>query len=207
MNKTLVSAVILSALSLQGCPVYRVDGRSTSTPLPKPLTLSETGDFTHKPSHYTFPPTVASFRRVALTQYDAEGLDISVGYDGGTKDCPVALTIYMKPAPRMSFIGADPAVVQSLESNWLSSAYQRWKAEIAQAHPGAAPKTEDSMITDGYPGRKAVYTIARDESELFVFLVEHQWILTYRDTYQADCAVQATESLKQFGADWHGRTG
>jgi hypothetical protein len=63
------------------------------------------------------------------------------------------------------------------------------------------------LTTDGYPGRKAVYTIARDESELFVFLVEHKWILTYRDTYHADCAVQATESLKQFGTDWHGRTG
>jgi hypothetical protein len=207
MNKTLVCAAILSALSLQGCPVYRVDGRSTSTPLPKPRALSETGDFTHKPSGYMFPPTVASFRRADLIQYDTEGLDIGVGYDGGTKECPVALTVYVKPAPPMSFVGADPAVVQSLESDWLSSAYQRWKAEIAKAHPGAALKAEDSMTTDGYPARKAVYTIARDESELLVFLADHKWILTYRDTYPADCAVQATESLKQFGTDWHGRTG
>jgi hypothetical protein len=104
-----------------------------------------------------------------------------------------------------SFVGADPAVVHSLEANWLKASYDNWKGQIARQHPQAVLKREDEEPRDGVPGMKAVYTIDGNESELFVFVVERAWILTYRDTYRSSCAPQANTLIREFLANWRGR--
>jgi hypothetical protein len=107
----------------------------------------------------------------------------------------------------MSFIGADPAVVRAQESQWLNSAYDRWKKEIVASHPNAQLATEDALVQDGVPGKKAVYAIDSDQSELFVFLEARTWFLTYRSSFPASCSANAHEQLQAFFASWHGRRG
>jgi hypothetical protein len=204
--RTAAATLLLSTLVLEGCPVYQLNQRPESTPLPRPSPISSSGDFTHVPSRYTFPSSVSGFNRVQLMQYDSGGLDISAGYNGGPTGCPVSLTIYVAPTPRMSFIGADPAVVHSLEANWLHTSYEHWKHEIAQQHPQAVLTSEDESTRDGIPERKAVYAMDSDQSELVVSVVEHSWILTYRDTYRSSCAPRAKTLIQDFFANWPGRS-
>jgi len=107
----------------------------------------------------------------------------------------------------MSFIGADPAIVRSIEKRWLDADYSHWKQEIAYSHPGALLTSEGEASQDGNPGRKAVYSISSSESELFVFVVDQTWFLSYRETYPAACSAQAHAALKSFFSKWPGRIG
>ncbi len=115
------------------------------------------------------------------------------------------MTIYVYPAPRMSFIGADPAAVRSLESSWLDVAYNRSKQEITQQHPTAVLERIEEITQDGVPGKKAVYTIDGTESQLLVFVVDRTWFLKYRHTFPAQCAEQARKAIDEFHVHWQGR--
>lgn len=190
------------ALLLSGCPVYQVNTVPSTARLPGPETIVESGDYSHSPSGYKFPIAVGGFERVNISRYDSAGLNVGVGYNGGTQECKVALTIYVYPAPKMSFIGAAPEVVQSLEQQWLGSAYQAAKHDIESGHPGAVLKLEDSKVQNSLPGRKAVYQIDNTESVLYVFLVDRTWFLKYRITYQDQCSGPASTALDSFFANW-----
>jgi hypothetical protein len=200
-------AVSLGSVVLVGCPSYRVNTLPDSVPLSRAALLSAEGDFVHAASRFSFPAVVKGWRRVAMMRYDTAGLDISVGYDIGAPDCRVAVTIYVSPAPRMSFIGADPALVHSVEEKWLDAAYDRWKGEIAQVHPDAVVTSQDRKTWNASPGRKAVYAISSDRSELSVFVIDQTWFLAYRNTYPAACADEAQSRIQAFFAQWPGRVG
>ncbi len=203
--RALVTLVLGSILLLQGCPTTRINRLPASAPLSKPLTLTSDGEFVHKPSRYAFPVAIGGFQRTAMSQYDTKGLDVSVGYGPGLKECPVVLTIYVAPAPRMTFIGAEETVVRSLETRWLDSAYDHWKREIMQSHPDAILESEDQKTQLGAPGKKAVYTFGDRESKLYVFLVDLTWFLTYRETYPQSCSDQANAAIQDFFSQWRGR--
>jgi hypothetical protein len=176
------------ALGLQGCPVYQLNTLPDSKPLPQPRAIAGTTDFRHAPSGMTFPVSIPGYTRVALVQYDTGGLDISAGYHGLSPGCPIEMTEYVWPAPRMSFIGADPSVVRAVEKGWTDAAYQRWQREIMQGHPDAVLRSEEEVTKDTVPGRRAVYSIGAGESELLVFVVGNAWVLSYRTTYPPQCA-------------------
>jgi hypothetical protein len=203
--RTRIVAGFACAVLLQGCPVYQVSHLPDSKLLSHALPIAAIGDFNHLPSRYEFPSSVAEFNRVALVRYDTGGLDISAGYNGGSSSCPVVLTIYVSPAPRMSFIGADPSLVRSLETEWLQSKYVHWKNEITGAHPQAALESEVGTEQDGIHGKKAVYKIGDSESELSVSLVEGTWFLTYRISYPTTCAPDAKMLIQRFSQEWRGR--
>ena len=206
-SRTVLALAILVPGFLQGCPapLYQVSRLPESSPLPQPAPIAADAAYVHAPSRYVFPVAVAGFRRVALTRYDTSGLDVSAGYNAGSSDCPVRLTLYVAPAPRMSFVGANPSVVHALETRWLDSSYQRWKNEIAGAHPQASLVQEDARDLDGAPGRSAVYAIDADQSELSVRLVDQTWFVTYRGSFPATCAAQARALKDAFFAGWQGR--
>ena len=192
---------------LQGCPVYQLNRLPESSPLSQPVFVSTSSSmaFTRAPSQFVFPATVSGFSRVDVIQYDSAGLDVSAGYNGGSPPCPVVLTLYVSPSPRMSFVGADPAVVRSMEGSWLDAAFNRWKKEIVQGHPDAKLQVEDGKTQNGVPGKKAIYSIGSEESQLFVFVIEREWILTYRHTFPAQCAEQANAILDEFYSSWRWR--
>jgi hypothetical protein len=199
---TLTFAIITVGLS--GCPVTQVNRLPEASPLAHPTAITAVGDFKHNPSGYLFPIQVGAFQRVGLLQYDTGGLDMSAGYNDALPGCLVALTIYIYPTPRMTFIGADPDVVRSLEGRWLDGAYTGAKAEIVRAHPDAVLGSEDATTQDGIPGKKAVYSIGKAESELHVFVVHHTWFLKIRATYPSQCSTQAREAIGTFHTAWTG---
>jgi hypothetical protein len=199
---TLTFAII--TLGLSGCPVTQVNRVPESSPLAHPTAITPVGDFKHNPSGYLFPTQVGAFQRAGLLQYDTGGLDMSAGYNDALPGCLVALTIYIYPTPRMTFIGADPDVVRSLEGRWLAGAYTGAKAEIVRAHPDAVLASEDATTQDGIPGKKAVYSIGKAESELDVFVVQHSWFLKFRATYPSQCSTQARDAIGTFHAAWTG---
>ena len=199
---TLTFAII--TLGLSGCPVTQVNRVPESSPLAHPTAITAVGDFKHNPSGYLFPTQVGAFQRAGLLQYDTGGLDMSAGYNDALPGCLVALTIYIYPTPRMTFIGADPDVVRSLEGRWLAGAYTGAKAEIVRAHPDAVLASEDATTQGGIPGKKAVYSIGKAESELDVFVVQHSWFLKFRATYPSQCSTQAHDAIGTFHAGWTG---
>jgi hypothetical protein len=204
MNHYIRAFSILSVLGLSGCPVSQVNHIPESSPLPRATEITAAGDFRHNPSGYVFPIQVGAFQRVHLLQYDTGGLDVSAGYNDALPGCLVALTIYVYPTPRMTFIGADPNVVRSLEERWLEGGYARAKAEIIQVHPDAVLESEGAITEDGVPGKKAVYSLGIAESELEVFVVRHTWFLKFRATYPIQCSAQAREAMGAFHAAWTG---
>jgi len=201
---TLIFTTLMLA-ALAGCPVTQLNRLPASSPLAQAKPIAATGDFTHAPSGYVFPAQMDAFQRVAILQYDTAGLDVSAGYDDSLPACPITLTIYIYPTPRMSFIGADADVVRSIETGWLDHAYESAKREIAQRHSDAVLKSEDAKTQGGVPGKKAVYSIGAAESELSVFVVHNAWFLKYRTTYPSHCAEGAREAIGAFYKAWVGR--
>ena len=60
---------------LAGCrPTVSPSGRQS-------IEVAPAETYTHAPSRFSFPPRVGNFAREAVTQYDREGLDVSVGYN------------------------------------------------------------------------------------------------------------------------------
>jgi hypothetical protein len=204
MNHYIRTFAVLAVLGLSGCPVTQVNRIPESSPLPRATEITAAADFKHNPSGYLFPVQVGAFQRVNLFQYDTVGLDVSAGYNDALPGCLVALTIYVYPTPRMQFIGADPNAVRSLEERWLEGGYARAKAEIIQVHPDAVVESEGAGTLDGIPGKKAVYSIGKAESELHVFVVRHSWFLRIRATYPGECSVQAREAMDAFHSAWTG---
>jgi len=207
MKCSTLALTVLAFSALAGCPVTQLNRLPESSRLPQPKPIEAVGDFKHAPSGYAFPAQVAAFQRVAILQYDTAGLDVSAGYNLNLPECLIVLTIYVFPTPRMSFIGASPDVVRSLEDEWLDHAYNAAKHEIVQAHSDAALKTEDSRVQDGVPGKKAVYSIGSSESDLYVFVVHHSWFLEYRATYPSSCSDGARQAIGAFFKSWVGRAG
>lgn len=197
--------VAMTLTGLSGCPVTQLNRLPTSSPLLQPAPISAAGEYRHSPSGYVFPTQVGGFRRVDLVQYDKEGLDVSAGYNDSIPECLIALTIYVYPTPRMTFIGASPDAVRSLEAQWLEGGYNLAKQEIARAHSDAELESEDAKTQDGVPGKKAIYAIGENQSELYIFVVWHAWFLKYRATYPRNCAGQAQTAMHSFFSTWVGR--
>jgi hypothetical protein len=181
-------------LPLLGCPTYQINRLPDSEPLAQAQPISSTTDFKRVPSGITLPLSIPGYTRVTLLQYDTAGLDISAGYHGLAPGCPIEMTEYIWPAPRMSFIGADPSLARSVEKGWVDHAYEHWQHEIVQGHPDAVLRSEEPVTKDTVPGKRAVYSIGAQESELLVFIVGNAWVLSYRATYPPPCA----SLVKQF---------
>lgn len=79
---------------------------------------AQSGEIVHSDSGFHFPARVGSFVRFAGYQYDEEGRDISVGYDG---EIPALVTVYVFPAGE-----------EDLESELVEQS-----AEVLVSYPGA----------------------------------------------------------------------
>lgn len=202
------ASVLTLALALPfgaSCATTQINRLPETHPLSQPREIAAEGTYDHVPSHYRFPPQVNAFTRVGITQFDSAALDVSVGYNSSPMlACPVAMTIYLAPTPRMSFVGAAPEVVASLEADWLEHEFRRVQKEIMHAHPAATLEGEHPADGGPGPGREAVYTFEDKRSELRLFVVGHAWFLKYRITYPAYCADGAANEVAAFVAEWKG---
>ena len=197
--------VAILAITLTGCPfggINQINHLPESQPLREPRLINHPGVFTHGATGFAFPESYGNFQRVTAYQYDSAGLDVGIGYNDRRSPCLVVATFYVYPAPRMTFIGASPSVVASLEESWLQHEFARSKQEIEAAHPDLRePSVQASVTPVGellVQGPRFGFAKADDLSELHLFLYNRQWFLKYRFTYPQACKTEALARLAAF---------
>jgi hypothetical protein len=181
---------IMMLLPILGCP--------TTSPhyLEQPKVIDTAGPFIHEKSGMTFPQTVNDFRRSSIRRYDAEGFDMSVGYDLFDSSRAIASTVYIYPAPQLVSIGSPVKVVASARANLCRGEFEGRKQEIVQAHPGAKliGEKDVSLVQAGviYTGKMAtfeyedIFINQRQTIEGRVYLfcyVSDKWVVKYRFSY------------------------
>ena len=192
---------ILVAVST-GCPftgVTQLNDIPESQRLGEPELFNHPGVLTHEPTGFAFPESYDHFQRVTAYRYDTAGLHVGIGYNDCRPTCLVVATFFIYPAPRMSFVGANPSVVASLQEKWLDQEYQQSKTEIYLAHPGlrelSTSATTGSTVETFVEGPKFRFAEADQLSELHLFLYDRQWFLKYRFTYPRSCESDALAAL------------
>ncbi len=190
---------------LSGCPPSTTRMPAPrSEPLENSIEISVDGDFYHSPSEMIFPEHVEGFSRVEITQYDKEGYDVSVGYNAYGLMYNLIATIYIYPGPEMTYLGAAPETVRSLESSDLSNEIERNVKFIEEQHPDWSLYYEgDSKINSSYPSRMASFEYQQETltgpvkviSTVHIFLVDYRWFVKFRFTYPAASAEQYTPKV------------
>ena len=129
--------LVIIAFGLTACPftVNQLNRLPATQPLAQPVLFNRPGPLLHEASGFEFPDWYDNFQRVTAYRYDTGGLDVGIGYNDRRPDCFIAATFYVYPAPRMSFVGASPSAVASMERGWLNNEFARAKAGIEHHHP------------------------------------------------------------------------
>jgi hypothetical protein len=192
----------LLALAMSGCPfggVNQINRIPESQPLREPELFNRPGILQHDPSGFAFPEWYGNFQRVTAYRYDTAGLDVSIGYNDRSLACLIVATFYVYPAPRMSFIGAAPSVVASLQERWLRDEFARSRAEIEAVHPSLRePSVLPSVISVSdslVQGPSLTFAESDQLSEFRLFLYNRQWFLKYRFTYPESCKSEAVTRI------------
>ncbi|MGH8514668.1 MAG: hypothetical protein ACREV8_12155 [Gammaproteobacteria bacterium] len=196
----LILAVL--AATLTGCPfagVTQLNRIPEGQPLGEPELFNRPGILTHDATGLAFPEWYDNFQRVTAYRYDSAGLNVGIGYNDRRSNCLVVATFYIYPAPRMSYIGAAPNVVASVQARWLDDEFGRSKAEIHAAHPGLREISISPTIgptgASFVQGPRFRFAAADQQSELHLFLYARQWFLKYRFTYPQSCESDARAAL------------
>ncbi|MBN2684697.1 MAG: hypothetical protein JXR40_05415 [Pontiellaceae bacterium] len=166
----------------------------------------------HSYSQVVYPPNLGAFSRGQLNLYDAEGKDVSYGYNLMSRDDHVAVTIYSYPAPKLVSIGSRKSVVlnaKRLLFNQQSSAeiqdilnYNR-PAELVESRA-----VENRMGTSEIDGLYAQFRyqeilgMTRNNvlSELYLFQKD-KWLIKYRITYPAVIEEKAKKLIETLMLD------
>jgi hypothetical protein len=187
---------------LAGCPVTSIPpSRPSSHTLSEPVPEPATGPYVHAPSKVTFREVVAGFARDRILRFDSAGLDVGVGYNLAELPCGAAVTVFVAPAPRMTYLMADPAAVQSTQADFLQRYFAASRAEIPKFHPGAQILSEGPAVLRNpaeRAGLKALFSFS--ESELDVFIFHKAWFVKYRVTYPEACAAAMSPRVAAFMA-------
>ena len=142
-----------------------------------------------------FPVSVGDFQRVSLVRYDADGLDVSAGYNLVTSLDGIVATVYVYPAPSLVSIGSPSEAVASARTTLCDSEFERRKREIISTHPGANLIAQQDVASpqgsEAVPGKMAAYEFEDVfwnkrqslQSELYVYCyVGGKWAFEYRFT-------------------------
>lgn len=198
MNRTAGMILLGSSLLLAACPHNQVNRLPDTSRLDRPEPIKVSGTYVHQPSGWAFPTAVNDFQRVTLVRFDTKGLNVAGGYNRFVRSCPIVVTLYVYPSPRMHLVGADPAVVKSLESEWLKRGYAQAVAEIRHVHKNAVPVSERPIEGRAWPGKRGTFNMGKTRSELWLFIVDRTWFVKYRYSYPAACAAKARAELEKF---------
>ena len=202
-----ISVVVL----LCGCATTRTHY------LAQPERLAVRGVYVHPASKITLPESVAGFQRDAVLRYDAEGLDIGAAYNSPSALHPMAVTVYVYPAPSLVSIGSPADVVAGARAQLTQNEFENRKQEVLHAHPGARLiEQRDTTRTEAgqsYPGKFAVFEYEdvfagsrialHSELHLFCY-VGGKWTVKYRFTHPK--AVDAEKKIQEFmqSLRWYG---
>ena len=168
----------------------------------------------HGASGMQFPASIGEFTRVKMLRYNDGGTDVSGGYNlyaANGRDCLVAATIYVYPAPRLRSFGSPQNVVDAARNTLFQNTYQKAKNEIIQYHPGAKvlsetpsqPPNQSAQTT----GIHAQFSYMEDfagkvcpvESHLYLYgYVNDYWLVKYRISLPEDTSNEARQKLDEF---------
>src|SRR6187551_3698428 len=98
--------ISVSAVLLAGCP--SVPQQPSAGPAMRDI---GNGVIEHSASGMRFLPEIEGFRRGATRQYDAAGMNVSVGYDLPSATTPIAATLYVYPSPPIRSFGSTESVI------------------------------------------------------------------------------------------------
>lgn len=197
-----IATLLMLTLALSGCPfagITQLNRIPQSEALSEPVLFNRPGVLQHETTGFEFPEWYDNFHRVTAYRYDTAGLDISVGYNDRRSRCVVVAKFFVYPAPRMTFFGASPSVVASLQERWLRDEFARSRAEIEAAFPsmGTPSVSSSSTLIRGSLANGPFFRFSESEnlSELRLFIYDRQWFLKYRFTYPKACQSEATERI------------
>ena len=200
----MIRRVLILGLSfgLLGCPftVNQLNRLPESQPLGQPVLFNQPGPLRHEASGLVFPEWYDNFQRVTAYRYDTAGLDVGIGYNDRRPDCVIAATFYLYPTPRMSFVGASPDVVSSVERGWLDQEFAQSRAEVEHYHPNLRSLVVGASTTPAagavLHGPSLTFHETGNLSDLRLFVYRHQWFLKYRFTYPESCESEAKPKLE-----------
>ena len=147
-------------------------------------TLQVAGTYRH-PSGVEFPAAVAGFARVEVTQFDAKGEDVGVGYNfygkAGDTKAPLAVTLYIYPGARVSQVGSPPKVVEQSRRQVLEAEFAHVQNDIVAAHPDARLLKTGPARRGRNEGLEATYAFADgSRSQALLFRQANQWFVASR---------------------------
>jgi len=162
----LVLTAAMTGLSVQATPAV-----TASAALAEPRELKPAGDFVHPAVGFPMPERVGPFQRVAVTQYDQAGLNLSAGYNamlGETTPLPVVATVYVYPRRA---------------GDELDAYFEKLLADIGESHAGTRPEFQKNIELGGrrFVGRYAIFGYAEPwggvtrEVPLRSYLVLYPW--------------------------------
>jgi hypothetical protein len=189
------------SLGLLGCPfsVTRIDRRAVSEPLARPASFDRPGPLLHEASGLEFAEWYDGFQRVSAYRFDTAGENVGIGYNDRRQDCLIVATFYLYPTPPMSFVGAAPSAVASVERSWLEGELARSKAELEHHHPRMESPSLDTATTPlasgELQGASFRFRELGNNSELRLFVYQQRWFLKYRLTHPESCQAEAAPRI------------
>ncbi len=187
---------------LTGCP-------TVPTRLAQPEHLSAAGNYTQAATGMIFPPQVGAFQRGPITQYDADGLDVSSGYNLTSMYGAITGTVYVYPSPPIVSFATPHDVLSEAQAKLSVQDYAAEKNEILHAHANArlVRETGFTLSQSGHTwhGALAVFAYTDNfggqnlplESRLYLFTyVADKWNVKYRFTFPA--GFDADQSIDAF---------
>lgn len=175
--------------------------------VPRVQTIHVEGPFTHEASGMVFPVEIGRFKRTGVDRYDAEGIDVSAGYNLSSILNPMIATIYVYPISAEQTSRRANGQVDQAQS--LQAHYKQIKHEIQKAHTGAKTVSERDISHGGsgreHSGKELVLEFEGPwgpstlplRSYLYLFgPVADRWIIKYRFTHPQ--RVDGTEEVEEF---------
>ena len=209
-----IAAGLLCVGALWGC---------ASTPADAPANPAKPyATYTQAASGMRYPAMIRDYKRVAVTRYNEDGTDESVGYNRVTPGTEISATIYVYPSPAVSGAGA-PELVAAERARKCGQQFQAALGELTIVHRDAV------LISDGdvvlrqagarYAGHKTVHKYAApfdffgrahaplmSETYMFCF-VGGFWTVEYRIDYPRDYDAHADIAAFMHDLRWTIRRG
>ena len=144
----------------------------------QPVPIEAPGVYTHAGSGIAFPLEAEGFTRVSVVRRGGER--VTLGYSGGTPQCPAAVTFWIDPFD------------QPLEAAGAAA-----RSEVKAAYPEAV---EEATVTGEVAARPAQSTFfdLQDRRLQLVVVARTGWYLKYRVMYPANCADSGEYRVRNF---------
>lgn len=194
-----IPLVTLFCLFLTGCP-----------PAPtaiKPTKIIVQGIYAHKETGMEFPESIENFKRESVVKYDSKEEDISAGYNYISQYDPIAVTVYVYPAPPVVSIGSPPEIVAAARANVFDAHYREIVNALLSCHTDAALISDDNFLlsqpSGSLNGKKAVLNYKQNFAgttqsviSSFYLFQKGKWLIKYRATYPWALSNQAPDYVE-----------